>query len=81
QHFGLDVEAGVLVAEVHRGSVAARAGVRPRDLIVEINRQAVHSVNEYEEALEAAQGTALLMIRRVRREGIRTDIVVLRLPD
>lgn len=81
QHFGLDVEAGVLVAEVHRGSAAARAGVRPRDLIVEINRQAVRSVNEYEEALEAAQGTALLMIRRVRGEGIRTDIVVLRLPD
>ena len=81
QRLGLDGESGVLVSRVQRGSAAARAGLRPRDLIVEINRKPVGSVHDYEKVLDEAEGTTLLMIRRVTREGIRTDIVPLRLPD
>jgi serine protease Do len=81
ERFGLDGESGVLVSRVQRGSVAARAGLRSRDLIVEINREPVQTVGDYEEAMEQAEGTALLMIRRVTRQGIRTDIIALRLPD
>jgi len=81
QRLGLDGESGVLVSRVQRGLAAARAGLRPRDLIVEINRKAVGSVRDYEKVLDEAEGTTLLMIRRVTREGVRTDIVALRLPD
>jgi serine protease Do len=81
QRLGLDGENGVLVAQVQRGSAAARAGVRPRDLIVEIDRKPVGSLDEYEEALDAAEGTALLMVHRLTRQGMRTHIVGLRLPN
>jgi len=80
QRLGLEDEEGVIVAQVGRGSPAARAGIRSRDLIVEIDREPVASVADYTEALEAAKGSALLMIRRVTRQGVRTDIVTLRLP-
>ena len=81
QRLGLDGENGVLVAQVQRRSAAARAGVRPRDLIVEIDRKPVGSLDEYEEALDAAEGTALLMVHRLTRGGMRTHIVALRLPN
>jgi serine protease Do len=81
QRLGLDGENGVLVAQVQRRSAAARAGVRPRDLIVEIDRKPVGSLDEYEEALDAAEGTALLMVHRLTRQGMRTHIVALRLPN
>ncbi len=81
QRMGLEEESGVLVSRVQRASEAARAGLRARDLIVEIDRKQVRSVHDYEAALGKAKGTALVMIRRATRNGIRTDIVALRLPD
>ena len=36
---------------------------------------------DYEEALDAAEGTALLMVHRLTRGGMRTHIVALRLPN
>ena len=81
QRLGFDGENGVLVAQVQRQSVAARAGVRSRDLIVEIDRKPVRSLDEYVEALEAAEGTALLLLRRPTPEGTVSLIVALRLPN
>jgi serine protease Do len=81
QRLGFDEEDGVLVAQVQRQSVAARAGVRSWDLIVEINRKPVRSLDEYVETLEAAEGTALLLLRRPTPEGTVSLIVALRLPN
>ena len=61
--------------------MAARAGVRSRDLIVEIDRKPVRSLDEYVEALEAAEGTALLLLRRPTPEGTVSLVVALRLPN
>lgn len=74
-------EQGVLVARLERGSAAARAGLRPRDLIVEIDRKPVRSVDDYEEALENAGDRALMMVRRATRQGVRTDILAVRMPN
>ncbi len=74
-------EEGVVITRVQRGSPAARAGLRRGDLIIEIDREPVGSVREYREAMEEADGRALLLIRRKVREGTLTDIVSLRIPD
>jgi serine protease Do len=74
-------EQAVLVARLERGSAAARAGLRPRDLIVEIDRKPVRSVDDYEEALENAGDRALMMVRRATRQGVRTDILAVRMPN
>ena len=78
---GFAEEEGVVVTRVQRGSPAARAGLRRGDLIIEIDREPVGSVREYREAIEEADGRALLLIRRKVRRGTLTDIVSLRIPE
>ena len=80
RQLGLEGEQGVVVYQVSRGSAAARAELQRGDLIAEIDRQPVRGVRDYEEAIENAEGSALLMIRRPTREGLRTYIVALRIP-
>ena len=78
---GFAEEEGVVISRVQRGSPAARAGLRRGDLIMEIDREPVASVREYRKAIEAADGRALLLIRRKVRGGTLTDIVSLRIPE
>ncbi len=82
ERLGLEEEeSGVVISELQRGSPAARAGLRRGDLIVEIDREPVDGVGEYQEAIEEADGRALLLIRRNIRGRLQTDIVALRIPD
>ncbi len=63
----LGVEGGVVVSNVARGA-ASEAGIRPRDVITEINRQQVTSVPEFREVVRALpEGKAVSV--RVVREG------------
>jgi serine protease Do len=57
---------GVVVREVKEGSPAADAGVRAGDVITEINRKPIKSVEDLRKALEAQKAgtTALLLIHR-----------------
>ena len=52
------------VAAVRPGSPAERAGLRPGDVLVEADRQALTDPGVLEEALE--DGSALLRVRRER---------------
>ncbi len=58
--------AGIMASQVEQGSVAEKAGVQPRDLILEVNRQEVHDVPSYRAALhKTGKGRdVLLLIRR-----------------
>jgi len=55
---------GVLVTEVEPTSAAAREGVRPGDVILKVNGQAVESVREASQALQAIRqgGAARLLL-------------------
>jgi serine protease Do len=59
---------GVVVSAVTPGGSAAAAGLKPRDIILEINRHAVKDASSCEDALKAAhQGRiVLLLVRRDR---------------
>jgi serine protease Do len=63
---------GVLVEEVDPDSPAANSGLRPGDVIVEVDHQAVPDVGKFKELYSKAKDRALL---RVVREG-RTFYVV-----
>jgi serine protease Do len=62
ERLGYSERQGAVVTSVERGSVAARAGLRARDLIVEADRKPVRGPEEVKAAL--ADGTALLRVVR-----------------
>jgi serine protease Do len=63
---GLKRDAGVVVARVEPGSPAADAGIRTGDVIQEVNRKSVKSVDDFVQKVEKAkdQETVLLLIQR-----------------
>ncbi|MFA7003267.1 MAG: PDZ domain-containing protein, partial [Verrucomicrobiia bacterium] len=62
-------EKGVIVTDVDQNSLAYRRGVREGDLIVEVNRQPVTAVGEFEKAVKGARNNVLLLIKN--KEGSR----------
>ncbi|MGD0497312.1 MAG: Do family serine endopeptidase [Bryobacteraceae bacterium] len=55
---------GLVVTEIDPSGPAAEAGVRTGDIILEVNRQAVRSVDDVRKALERPGRQALLLIDR-----------------
>jgi len=63
QRLGVD-DQGALVADVESDGPAARAGIRPGDIVVEVDRKPVKSAAELAKALDASGARALLLVRR-----------------
>jgi len=63
---GLTEAAGVMVVGVQPGSPAERAGLQRGDVIREVNRQAVQSVQEVRDAIAKAdnQDAVALLVKR-----------------
>jgi serine protease Do len=55
---------GALVTEVEPDSPAEEAGLRPQDVIVEVDRTPVEDVGDLEKALEGARKQAVLLVQR-----------------
>jgi serine protease Do len=68
RQLGLSESRGVVVKGVQDGSPAANAGLRPGDVIVEVDRHPVTNVSDLERAMDQhAKGMPILML--VRRDG------------
>ena len=68
---------GAIIADVERDSPAARAGVLPNDIILEVNRQPVANVSQVTRALQnAAPGTPVFLL--VWREGQQYFLTMLK---
>jgi len=68
RELGLKVNAGVLVRDVVEGSRAGEAGIRAGDVIVEIDRQPVRTVEDLKTRVDKhAKGAPMLIL--VNREG------------
>jgi serine protease Do len=55
---------GVVVQNVAQGSPAASAGLHPGDVILELNREAIKSVEQFARLQRSAKGKVLLLIFR-----------------
>jgi serine protease Do len=75
--FGIpaEVQKGVVVTRLKPGSPAAEAGLRPGDVLLEVNRKPVNSVAEFEAAYKGG-GDKLLLL--VHRKGATVFVVVKR---
>ena len=68
EKIGHTSDEGVLIASVAPGSAAAKAGLRRGDLILEVENQAIHSVEEFKSAVEkVTDETKVLLL--VKHEG------------
>lgn len=66
RELGLKDQSGVVVAKVQGGSRAAQAGIQPGDVIVQVNREPVRSVEDFRQTIQnqKAGEPALLLIHR-----------------
>lgn len=64
QQLGIEAKEGLVVTNVESGSPADEAGIMSGDVILEINRQAVKKISDYEKATKAAKGDALVKLAR-----------------
>ncbi|MEP1214583.1 MAG: DegQ family serine endoprotease [Marinobacter sp.] len=62
----LEISGGVLVSDVAQGP-ALNAGIRPRDVITELNRRPVNSVEEFREAVASLPDDSAVSVRVVRQ--------------
>jgi serine protease Do len=61
---GLDGAEGVLISRVTPGTPADEAGLRQRDVILEVNQQRIRDRKEFASALENTDRGALFLVRR-----------------
>jgi serine protease Do len=60
QRFNLTAESGVIIVNIQPASPAEQAGLRPGDVIYEINRDIVRNKRDYEAAISRVSGDALI---------------------
>lgn len=69
RHYRLKADKGVVVVGVEPGSPADEAGLQQGDVIVEVNRQPVNSVDEVKESVSKSEGEGRLLILVQRQDG------------
>jgi serine protease Do len=74
-NLGSSVGRGLAVTRVAQGSPAARSGLRPGDVLLEVNRKPVGTVREFEELYGKSKGNVLLLLHR---QGSTVFVVVRR---
>jgi serine protease Do len=64
--FGIDgsVDKGAVITNVMPGGPAARAGLRPGDVLLEVNRKPVSNAREFGDLYAKARGNVLLLVHR-----------------
>ncbi len=63
EQFGYKDEKGVLIGDVEQGSVAATAGLKPGQLIQEVNKEPVSSIRELNSILKKSDNPRRLLLR------------------
>jgi serine protease Do len=82
QRYGLETEQGLIITQVKNFSEADRKGLAVGDIILEVNRKKVSTINEMERIMAKFEsGQAIILLVRREQDGESIDrIVTLRVP-
>jgi serine protease Do len=82
RRYGLETQEGLLITQVRRYSEADRKGLAAGDIILEVNRKKVATVDEMERMMDTFEsGQAIILLVRREQDGDSIDrIVTLRVP-
>jgi len=69
RQFGLPVKEGIILTAVGRGSPAARAGLRPQDIIVKGNSTAITSGGDLRKLIRSLEPGATIRLEVIRPNG------------
>jgi serine protease Do len=69
QAMGISTGEGVMVAGVAEDGAAAQVGVQQGDVVLEVNRKAVHSVGDYKQALSGVKQGSMVLLRLQRQQA------------
>ena len=82
--YGFQSESGVFIASVSRYSEAEEEGIQPGDIILEVNRQPVGDVREFQKIIRKIDKGRAYLLRLSRERGRREPLefyVTLRIPE
>jgi len=77
QYYGVESEGGVLITQVFEGDPAAKGGIIPNDIIVEINGKTVTSARELSSIIantEIGQKTTIKLLRNGKRKTVQVEL-------
>jgi serine protease Do len=77
RRYGLRTTEGLLITDVAPYSEAARQGLQPGMIIIEVNRKKITSVREFESAIkETEPGDEIILLVRSETENRTQDIII-----
>ncbi len=68
REYGLKTSQGIVIKQVQRGSVAEQNGIRPQDVILEVNRRELKNVDDFRNIIAGKKPGSTLMLY-VNRDG------------
>lgn len=82
RRYGLKTTEGLLITQVEDYSEAARKGLEPGMVVMEVNRQKVATIRDFENVVKkTAAGDELILLVRIETDGRTQDaIITLRVP-
>jgi serine protease Do len=75
RRYALDKAEGLVITEVEPGSIADRRGLRPGDVITEVNRKPVTSLKQFRDALQAASAKKGVQLNFISRGTSKFEVL------
>jgi len=76
RRYGLSTSEGLLITDVKDYGEAAKAGLQPGDIILEVNRMKITSVREFQDILRKAEaGEEIILLVRRESDGEKIDFI------